>query len=99
HKNRFTGWMLLSYGKKATANSVVPDSIQQTVIGPKMEAVTRESGIQYDASKLVDENISTFWVANGNNDSLRVSIDLGSKMRINALQVNFQEFNADIFGR
>ncbi|MCY2686073.1 family 43 glycosylhydrolase [Salinimicrobium sp. TH3] len=99
HKDRFTGWMLLSYNKGVTANSVLPEGIQQEVIGPGMKAIKREANIEYDASKLVDENISTFWVANGNDSSMQVSLDLGKKMRVNAVQVNFQEFNADIFGR
>ncbi|WP_373055869.1 family 43 glycosylhydrolase [Zunongwangia sp. H14] len=99
HKNRFAGWMLLSYHKDAKANSVIEKGIRQKVIGPTMEPIMTPEDTQYDASKLVDEDISTFWVANGNNDSLQVSIDLGAKMRVNALQVNFQEFNANLFGR
>lgn len=99
HKDRFTGWMLLSYNKNATANSVIDEKVRQMVIGHGMKKTTRDSNIKYDVSNLVDEDISTFWVANGNNDSLQVEIDLGAMMRINALQVNFQEFNADIFGR
>ncbi|MDT0678022.1 family 43 glycosylhydrolase [Autumnicola musiva] len=99
HRNRFAGWMLLSYNKKTTANSVIEKGIQQRVIGPTMEPVLTPKDTEYDATKLVDEDISTFWVANGNNDSLQVSIDLGEKMKVNALQVNFQEFNANLFGR
>ncbi|WP_029037205.1 family 43 glycosylhydrolase [Salinimicrobium xinjiangense] len=99
HKNRFTGWMLLSYNKKITANSLVDEGIQQEVIGADMKRVKRGSDIQYDASKMVDEDISTYWVANGNEEGLEVSIDLGKRMKVHALQVNFQEFNADIFGR
>lgn len=99
HKNRFTGWMLLSYNKKINVNSVIEEGIQQEVIGAGMKRVMRDSLIQYDASKMVDEDISTFWVANGNEEGMEASLDLGKKMKVYALQVNFQEFNADIFGR
>lgn len=99
HKDRFTGWMLLSYNKDVTATSEIKEGIQQEVIGPGMKAIKRDKEIEYDASKLVDEDIRTFWVANGNEKDMQVTLDLGKKMRVNAVQVNFQEFNADIFGR
>ncbi|MCB7482574.1 family 43 glycosylhydrolase [Christiangramia sediminis] len=99
HKNRFTGWMLLSYGKQATANSVVNDSVKQQVIGAGMKAVLRDSEEGYGPANLVDEQIGTFWVADGNDDSMHATIDLGELMQVHALQVNFQEFNAAIFGR
>lgn len=99
HKNRFAGWMLLSYHKKATTNSVIEKEIQQTVIGPQMQAIQRDPTIDYGASNLTDEDISTFWVANGNDSSLYASIDLEKTMKVYALQINFQEFNAHHFGR
>lgn len=99
HKDRFAGWMLLSYGKKATSNSVVNDSVRQQVIGPQMKAISRESKKGYGPDNLVDEQIGTFWVANGNDDTMHATIDLGKVMQVYAVQVNFQEFNASIFGR
>ncbi|SDK80028.1 F5/8 type C domain-containing protein [Salinimicrobium catena] len=98
HKNRFTGWMLLSYGKKVTANSVLDKKVEQKVIGPGMKSMVREN-TGYDPANMVDENISSFWVAKTNDRSVEASIDLGETMKIHALQVNFHEFNAEIFGR
>ncbi|MCM4159869.1 1,4-beta-xylanase [Antarcticibacterium flavum] len=99
HKERFSGWMLLSYGKKATASSVVNDTVRQQVIGPQMTAITRENDKGYGPANLVDEQISTFWVANGNDESMQATVDLGAVMQVKAIQVNFQEFNAAVFGR
>lgn len=99
HKNRFTGWMLLSYGKEATANSILDEEVEQRVIGPGMQSVIRKDTTGHGPSNMVDENIGSFWVAKGNDETLEASIDLGEVMKIHALQVNFHEFNADIFGR
>lgn len=98
HKDRFTRWMLLSYKKKATASSTLNDSTSMKVIGQGMKTLRMEDQ-EYDVSNLVDENIKTFWVANGNEKDMKVQIDLNEKMRVNALQLNFQDFNSRIFGR
>lgn len=99
HKNRFTGWMLLSYGKKVTANSVLDKEVEQKVIGQGMKAESRKADNGYGPSNMVDENIGSFWVASANDDSVAATIDLGQVMKVHALQINFHEFNANIFGR
>lgn len=99
HKNRFTGWMLLSYDKEVTANSILDKEVEQKVIGQKMKATIKKNITGYDPSNMVDENIGSFWVAKGNDQTLEASIDLGEVMKVYALQVNFHEFNASIFGR
>lgn len=99
HKNRFTGWMLLSYDKQVTVNSVLDEVVQQRVIGPDMESVTRKDTTGHAPSNMVDENIGSFWVASANDDSVVATIDLGQVMKLHALQINFHEFNANIFGR
>lgn len=99
HKNRFTGWMLLSYGKEVTANSILDKEVEQRVIGPEMRSVIRKDTTGYGPSNMVDENIGSFWVASANDDSVVATIDLGEVMKLHALQINFHEFNANIFGR
>lgn len=98
HKKRFTGWMLLSYSKPVTTNSVTV----KAAINVQDES---ESGYmlgqikEYDISKINDEEIRSFWVSEANNDSMYVEIDLQKQMEIKAIQINFQDFNSVIFGR
>src|SRR5690606_678109 len=53
----------------------------------------------YDISMINDENIRTLWVAESNSDSIWFEMDLGRSMTINAFQLNYQDFNANIFGK
>ncbi|MFT4834475.1 MAG: xylan 1,4-beta-xylosidase [Marinoscillum sp.] len=100
-KNRFTGWMLLSKGKKVTTNSnvqgiknnIIEEDEQEKAYQPDKELPV------YTIDKINDENIRTFWVAENNSDSIYVQIDLGRVMEVNAVQVNFQDFNANVFGK
>lgn len=54
---------------------------------------------EFDIFKINDEEIRSCWVSQSNNDSIYVEIDLESKMNVKAIQINFQDFNSDIFGR
>ena len=98
HKERFTGWMLLSYSKPVTTNSplvtkeinVVDESDSGYMLGQIRE---------FDISKINDEEIRSYWVSEANNDSIYVKIDLEKKRAVQAIQINFQDFNSDIYGR
>ena len=98
HKERFTGWMLLSYNKPVTTNSglvtkeinVVDESDSGYMLGQIRE---------FDISKINDEEIRSYWVSEVNDDSIYVQVDLEKKMSIKAIQINFQDFNSDIYGR
>ncbi len=72
----FTGWMLLSYRKGATASS------------------TRDS---FPASNLTDEDPRTFWVARSNEPGQTATIDLGREFDVKALQVNYTDYQSNIF--
>ncbi len=99
HKERFTGWMLLSYQKPVHTNSVLQD-VQQKVVEESDEGYQLEQEApNYQPERVTDENIRTFWVAENNSDSLFLEIDLETIRDIYALQINFQDFNANIFGR
>ena len=54
---------------------------------------------EFDISKINDEEIRSYWVSEANNDSIYVEVDLEKKMNIKAVQINFQDFNSDIYGR
>lgn len=98
HKDRFSGWMLLSYNKPVKTNSplvtkeinVVDESDSGYMLGQIRE---------FDISKINDEEIRSYWVSESNNDSIYVTIDLERPMNVHAIQINFQDFNSDIFGR
>ncbi|MGZ0015972.1 family 43 glycosylhydrolase [Yeosuana sp. AK3] len=98
HKDRFSGWMLLSYNKPVKTNSplvtkeinVVDESDSGYMLG-QIKA--------FDISKINDEEIRSYWVSESNNDSIYVTVDLEKPMNVHAIQINFQDFNSDIFGR
>ncbi len=99
HKHRFTGWMLLSKDKPVKTNSVI-SGVKHNVVDEHEEGYMLEQEVpEYDAGKINDENLRTLWVAANNSDSLYVEMDLGRRMTIYALQINFQDFNAHVFGK
>jgi xylan 1,4-beta-xylosidase len=72
----FTGWMLISYRKPATASSV------------------RDT---FPASNVTDENRRSFWVAGANRPGETVTIDLQRDYTVRALQVNYIDYQSNIF--
>lgn len=72
----FTGWMLLSYRKRATASST---------LGPPDAA-------PFIAGNATDENPRTFWVAAKNEAGQTLTVDLGSRKTLRAIQVNFADY-------
>ncbi len=99
HKNRFTGWMLLSKDKEVTTNSVLTGVRHQVLDAEEEGYMPDQEAPDYSASMLNDENMRTLWVAENNSDTIWFQIDLGEKMNIRAFQVNFQDFNAEVFGK
>ncbi|WP_339814474.1 discoidin domain-containing protein, partial [Zunongwangia profunda] len=99
HKNRFSGWMLLSYKKPATTNSVIRGVKRKVFDEADSGYMLEQEAPNYSASKLTDENIRTYWVAQNSSDSLYAEIDLKDKMTVNAIQINYQDFNSEIFGK
>ncbi|SKC74634.1 family 43 glycosylhydrolase [Pseudoxanthomonas indica] len=73
----FTGWMLLSYRKPATASSTDGEFV---------------------ASRITDENPRTFWVAARNEPGQTVTVDLRGVRTVRAVQVNFADYKAGVFG-
>jgi len=53
----------------------------------------------YKAEAVTDENVKTFWVAQKNDDKQWLEIDLGKAGKIFAIQVNYFDYQSDIYGR
>jgi xylan 1,4-beta-xylosidase len=75
----FTGWMLLSYRKPATASSVL------SAPGPE----------KFGAGGATDEDPRTFWVAAANDAGQTLTVDLGATKTLRAVQVNFADYLSD----
>jgi len=99
HKERFTGWMLLSYQKPVTTNSTL-NNVEINVVDESDSGYMLEQEDKVAEISLInDENIRTYWVAENNSDSIFVEVDLTEAMNVKAIQINFQDYNAEIFGR
>ena len=99
HKHRFTGWMLLSKDKPVKTNSVLTGVERNVADEHEKGYMLEQEEADYDISMINDENIRTLWVAESNSDSIWFEMDLGRSMTINAFQLNYQDFNANIFGK
>ncbi|TGV02174.1 family 43 glycosylhydrolase [Flavivirga rizhaonensis] len=98
HKQRFTGWMLLSYKKPVTTNSgLVQKDIN--VVDESDKGYMQEQIKDFSIKSINDEEIRSYWVSEANHDSIYVTVDLLKTMEVKAIQINFQDFNAGIFGR
>ncbi len=98
HKSRFTGWMVLSKDKSVKTNSVLQGVAHKTVDQPDQNKQQLEKA-DYSIQNIADENIRTFWVAESNADTIHFEMDLGASQTVHALQINFMDFNAKVFGR
>ena len=74
----FTGWMLLSYRKPATASSTLEKSDAQNFV----------------PAHVTDENPRTFWVAARNEAGQTLTLDLGAAKTLRAVQVNFADYRS-----
>lgn len=77
----FTGWMLLSYRKPATASSV-HDGVE---------------GQDFSAHNATDENPRTFWLAGSANPGETLTIDLGRVDTVRAVQVNYADYKSGLY--
>ncbi|MAU26800.1 MAG: 1,4-beta-xylanase [Muricauda sp.] len=98
HKNRFTGWMLLSYDKPVSTNSPLvegrPNVVDESESGYMQEQIT-----DFGIKRINDEEIRSYWVSAANHDSIYVDIDLRKVHDVHAIQINFQDYKSTIFGR
>jgi hypothetical protein len=73
----FTGWMLLSYRKPATASSSLAG---------------------FPPERAADENIRSFWVAASTRAGETLTVDLGGRKTVHAVQVNFADYKSAVSG-
>ena len=73
----FTGWMLLSYLKRASASSVLGE---------------------FAAARATDEDPRTFWVAASDEAGQTLTVDLGGRKTLRAVQVNFADYLSGRYG-
>jgi hypothetical protein len=53
----------------------------------------------YPATQAVDENVKTYWLAEANNDEQWLEIDLENPATVYAIQLNFADHQAGIYGK
>ncbi len=54
---------------------------------------------KYPAENITDENVKTFWVAQKNDDKQWLEVDLQKPGKIYAVQVNYNDYKSDLYGR
>ncbi len=98
HKNRFTGWMLLSYHKPVKTNSPLVEG-SPNVVDESDQGYMQQQITDFGIKRINDEEIRSYWVSQTNNDSIYVEIDLENTSEVRAVQINFQDYKSTIFGR
>lgn len=53
----------------------------------------------YDAKLLVDEDIESYWIAKENDDQQWIEVDLQKPSEIYALQINYNDYKSNMYGR
>jgi hypothetical protein len=54
---------------------------------------------EYSASKALDENVKTFWIASQNDDKQWLQVDMQKTATVYAVQINYSDYKADLYGR
>lgn len=97
-KGAFSGWMLLSYNKKCQVSSIEDCMEVQT---HRVDTGGKKvfERLCYGPENLTDENIQSYWSAKTDKAGEWLQLDLGRKMRINALQINFADHKASQYNK
>ncbi|MEJ5963843.1 family 43 glycosylhydrolase [Pedobacter immunditicola] len=53
----------------------------------------------FKPENITDETVKTFWVAESNDDKQWIEIDLGKPGKVYAIQVNFNDYKSNLYGR
>lgn len=53
----------------------------------------------YPAGNITDENVKSFWVAQKNDSTQWIEIDLQDPAKVFAVQVNYNDYHSDMYGR
>ena len=98
-----TGWMLLSYRGKATVSSSKMQIRKSTTTDDQFEItemplVKNQEG-KITSEVLTDESPKSFWVAESNDESQWVEIEMLAPGKIYAIQLNFHDEESGIYTR
>ena len=63
----------------------------------KVEAQASSTQGEFEASRAVDENPRTFWVAGRNAEGETLTLDLGGMKRVHAVQVNYADHRSGVY--
>ena len=97
-KGASSGWMLLSYKKPVTVSSFEDCmEVQTHRVDTGGKKVFEK--FCYGANNLTDEDIQTYWSAKTANPGEWLQLDLGRKMQINALQINYADHKATQYNK
>jgi hypothetical protein len=55
--------------------------------------------IEFSAEKAIDENVKTFWLAGANDDKQWLTVDLQKPSSVYAVQINYSDYKANLYGR
>ncbi len=94
---RFTGWMLLSYGKPVKASSYKEG--QAPVAQGFSERNRPKTSENFLPSNITDENCKSFWMAATNGENEWIEIDLQGVATVYAIQVNYHDHESNMYGR
>jgi len=63
--------------------------------------VTASSSLseEFSAAKALDENVKTFWIASKNDDKQWLQVDMQKPSTVHAIQINYSDYKADLYGR
>lgn len=65
----------------------------------KKPITTSSAAEGHSPENTVDENVKTFWLAEGNGDDQWLQIDLMKPSTINAVQINYHDHKSNMYGR
>ena len=96
-KGAFTGWMLLSYGKPVTSSSYSEGAAKKAE--GFSDANRPVVSLDFKPANITDENCKTYWLARNNDDKEWICIDMQGEYDVYALQINFFDHEAMLYGR
>ena len=91
----FSEWMLLSYNKKVIVSSTLE---RDKAIDDDMNSWWLKAE-DFSGKNAVDEEIRTWWSAATGKAGEWFAVDLERECEVYALQINFADQNADLYGR
>lgn len=87
------------------APGVAKDSLQDNLAGWMLQTLRKPAtasstlGSGYEVDKAFDEDIRTWWAAATGNPGEWLKVDMGKKVRIDAIQINFADAKSTAYGR